>query len=85
MLGELVWTARVLRYGRDNINANVSNTSPVVMCTACGMPMNQHAQKVDFSAFGQMPADPVFLGVVQEIHQCAGCGNVQMRPGAAVK
>jgi NAD(P)H-dependent FMN reductase len=85
MLGELVWMARVLRYGRDNINANDSNASPAVMCSACGMPMNQHAQKVDFSAIGQMPADPVFYGVVQGIHQCAGCGNVQMRPADAVK
>jgi NAD(P)H-dependent FMN reductase len=83
MLGELVWMARVLRYGRDNITAADSNTSPVVTCTACGRPMNQHAQKVDFSAIGQMPADPVFHGVVQEVHQCAGCGNVQMRPAAS--
>jgi len=80
MLGELVWMARVLRYGRDNINATDSITSPIVMCAVCGRPMNQHAQKVDFSAIGQMPADPVFHGVVQEIHQCASCGNVQMRP-----
>jgi hypothetical protein len=82
LLGELVWMARVLRYGRDNITTTDSNTSPVVMCAVCGRPMNQHAQKVDFSAIGQMPPDPVFHGVVQEIHQCANCGNVQMRPAA---
>jgi NAD(P)H-dependent FMN reductase len=84
MLGELVWMARALRYGRDKINATDSNTRPLVICTACGKPMNQHAQKVDFSAIGQMPADPVFHGVVQEIHQCPNCGNVQMRPAAPV-
>jgi NAD(P)H-dependent FMN reductase len=84
MLGELVWMARVLRYGRDHIDAADSNTSPPVMCTACHSPMNQHAQKVDFSAVGQMPVDLVFYGVVQEIHQCANCGNVQMRPADAV-
>jgi NAD(P)H-dependent FMN reductase len=85
MLGELVWMARVLRFGRDNINANDADTRNVVTCTACGMPMNQHAQKVDFSAIGQMPADPVFHGVVQEIHQCASCRNVQMRPADVVQ
>jgi NAD(P)H-dependent FMN reductase len=85
MLGELVWMARVLRYGRDTINVNDASATPAVSCSACGMPMNQHAQKVDFSAIGQMPADPVFHGVVQEIHQCASCGNVQMRPADVVK
>jgi NAD(P)H-dependent FMN reductase len=83
MLGELVWMARVLRYGRDNITVNGINATPAVSCSACGTPMNQHAQKVDFSAGGQIPADPVFYGVVQEIHQCASCGNVQMRPADA--
>jgi NAD(P)H-dependent FMN reductase len=85
MLGELVWMARVLRYGRDNISVSGSNATPAVFCSACGMPMNQHAQKVDFSAIGQMPADPVFHGVVQEIHQCASCGNVQMRPAEVAR
>jgi hypothetical protein len=43
------------------------------------MPMNQHAEKVDFSSTGATP-DPVFYGTVEQIHQCAGCGIVQMRP-----
>jgi NAD(P)H-dependent FMN reductase len=81
MLGELVWMARVLRYGRDNVSMSGENANGPMMCTTCGMPMNQHAQKVDFSS--PMTADPVFYGTVQEIHQCAGCGNVQMRPADA--
>jgi NAD(P)H-dependent FMN reductase len=85
MLDELVWMARVLRYGRGNVSSTDLTLSPIVTCTVCGRPTNQHAQKVDFSAVGQMPADPVFHGVVQEIHQCTGCGNVQMRPADAVK
>jgi NAD(P)H-dependent FMN reductase len=85
MLDELVWMARVMRYGRDTVTASPqSTTGSVVMCSACGSPMNQHAQKVDFSAIGRMPADPVFHGVVQEVHQCASCGNVQLRPADAV-
>jgi NAD(P)H-dependent FMN reductase len=76
MLGELVWMTRVLRYGRDNVNAGGSG-SPVMTCAKCGTVMNQHAEKVDFSAAGHV--DPVFYGTVQEVHQCAGCGNVQVR------
>ncbi|MBV9544367.1 MAG: NAD(P)H-dependent oxidoreductase [Chloroflexi bacterium] len=81
MVGELVWMARVLRYGRDNVA--VSDPSTSMMCSACGAPMNQHAQKVDFSS--PRTADPVFYGTLQEIHQCAGCGNVQMRPAVAAQ
>ena len=75
MLSELVWMARVMRYGRDNVSATDARA---MTCSACSMPMNQHAQKVDFTSGAT--ADPVFFGTVQEVHQCAGCGNVQMRP-----
>jgi hypothetical protein len=78
MLGELVWMARVLRYGRDNVSMSDSTATSPMMCTACGMPMNQHAEKVDFSSMAT--ADPVFYGTVQQVHQCAGCANVQLRP-----
>jgi hypothetical protein len=76
MLGELVWMARVLRYGRDNVSAAVS-ASPAMTCATCGTPMNQHAEKVDFSS--ATGADPVFYGTVQEVHQCTRCGAVQLR------
>jgi hypothetical protein len=49
-----------------------------MVCAACGTQMNQHGEKVDYSAVGPMPVDPVFHGVVQEVHQCTGCGNVQL-------
>jgi NAD(P)H-dependent FMN reductase len=76
MLAELVWMARVLRYGRDAVSTSDATTA--MTCSACGTAMNQHAQKVDFSS--PTTADPVFFGTLQEIHQCAGCRNVQMRP-----
>ena len=76
MLDELVWMARVLRCGRDTVSS--SDASPAMTCSACGTAMNQHAEKVDFASPNS--ADPVFYGTVQEIHQCRGCGNVQMRP-----
>jgi NAD(P)H-dependent FMN reductase len=83
MLGELVWMARVLRYGRDNISIASPNTSSSMVCSACGAAMNQHAEKVDFSS--ATGADPVFYGTVQQVHQCAACGNVQMRPAVAIQ
>ena len=78
MVSELVWMARVLRSGRDNVSMSDGNSNSPMTCTACGMPMNQHAEKVDFSSAAN--TDPVFYGTVQEIHQCGNCGNVQMRP-----
>ena len=50
MLGELVWMARVLRYGRDNVSIAPVTSSTPMRCSACGAPMNQHADKVDFSS-----------------------------------
>jgi hypothetical protein len=84
MVGELVWMARVLRHGRDNISTSGASASSPMLCASCGTPMNQHAEKVDFSA-APATADPVFYGRVQQIHQCAGCGNVQVRPADASK
>jgi ribosomal protein S27AE len=49
-------------------------------CSRCGAEMNNHAEKVSYeeSAGGYKP-DPVFGGVVDEIHTCPGCGNVESR------
>ena len=53
----------------------------LVVTVSAGPPMNQHANKVDFSAASKQPEtiDPVFNGVVQEVHQCPSCGNVEFR------
>jgi NAD(P)H-dependent FMN reductase len=84
MLEELVWMARVLRYGREAIT--VDNTASAMSCPKCGTAMNQHATKVDYSAAHQMPAavDPDFQGVLQEVHQCPACGNIQLRASTTV-
>jgi NAD(P)H-dependent FMN reductase/predicted RNA-binding Zn-ribbon protein involved in translation (DUF1610 family) len=85
MVQELVWMARVLRYGRDHVSTVAGAPAPPMSCPSCGSPMNQHATKVDFAAGHQLPArvDPAFAGVVQEVHQCPGCGNVELRPAAS--
>jgi NAD(P)H-dependent FMN reductase len=77
MLDELVWMARVLRYARRNVSMAAASTNNPMTCAACGRAMNQHAEKVDFSSVKS--ADSAFGGTVQEIHECPGCGNVQLR------
>ena len=71
--------ARVLRCGREEISTVDARTTTAVRCSVCGTPMNHHAEKVDYS----VAVDPVFYGVVQQIHQCSACGNVEMRADAA--
>jgi NAD(P)H-dependent FMN reductase len=87
MLAELLWMARALRYGRNSVSVADAGSNAPMLCAACGTPMNQHAEKVDFSSsspsfssFSSASSDPVFYGTVNEVHQCAGCGNVEMRP-----
>jgi NAD(P)H-dependent FMN reductase len=66
---ELVWMGRVLRAGREEV---ALNSSPPLVCALCGMAMNQHAEKIDYSAGSG--------GVLQQVNQCAQCGNVEMQP-----
>ena len=43
---------------------------PKIICPVCGAEMNQHAMKIDYS---------VDDGVVQEVHTCPKCGDVELR------
>ena len=47
-------------------------------CIDCGIDMNRHAEKVDYSA-GPEAASADFGGVLQEVHCCPGCGRTEMR------
>ncbi len=67
-LGELVWLARVLRAGRDELTLD---SAPQIACSMCGTPMNHHAEKIDYST-GEG-------GVLQQVNQCPRCGNVELR------
>jgi len=71
-LGELVWMARVLRAGRDEV---ALDAAPKVACSMCGNSMNHHAEKIDYST-GEG-------GVLQQVNQCPRCGNVELRPTIA--
>jgi NAD(P)H-dependent FMN reductase len=68
LLDELVWMARVLRTGREEL---ALDAKPAVPCSMCGAPMNHHAEKMDFSAGDG--------GVLQQVNQCARCGNIELR------
>ena len=56
-------------------------TATRIRCPRCGAEMNHHANKVDYSAGHADPRaiDPVFSGVLQQVHQCPGCGNIELR------
>ena len=41
-----------------------------MICPVCGAEMNHHAMKLDYS---------VDDGVVQEVHTCPACGDVELR------
>jgi NAD(P)H-dependent FMN reductase len=68
-LDELVWMARVLRAGREEL---ALDAMPPVACSMCGAMMNHHAEKMDFSAGDG--------GILQQVNQCPRCGTVEMRP-----
>jgi predicted RNA-binding Zn-ribbon protein involved in translation (DUF1610 family) len=53
-------------------------------CPKCGAEMNHHADKLDYSAGRDQPqaADLGLGGVLQEVHQCPNCGNIELRRAA---
>ena len=50
-------------------------------CPECGVEMNFHAEKPDYSAALANPdkADPDLGAVVQEAHACPECGKTELR------
>lgn len=52
-----------------------------MICPACGVEMNHHAVKVDYTAGLDDPGavDPDFGGIVEEAHTCPDCGKTLLR------
>ena len=52
-----------------------------MMCPQCGIAMNCHAEKIDYMAALSDPeaVDPDLDGVVEEVHTCPGCGDIETR------
>ncbi len=48
-----------------------------MICPACGAEMNHHASKVDYSSEDVADVDPVFGGVLKEVHTCPHCGRTE--------
>ncbi len=71
---ELIWMAKVLRYGREQvtIDAEAAEAATPVTCPDCSTPMTHHADKV-------VPAAATGDGdeVMAAAHACAGCGAQQ--------
>jgi hypothetical protein len=59
-----------------------------MLCEACGVEMNMHAEKVDYGAEPSASEasaggfDPQWGGVVEEFHTCPACGGTQTRRAA---
>jgi hypothetical protein len=52
-----------------------------MICSECGIEMNYHAEKIDYTAALTDPdaVDPDLGGVLEEIHTCPGCGQIGTR------
>lgn len=57
------------------------NEGSIVVCPACGVEMNLHAEKVDYSdaAAEDEGFDPDLGGVVEEFRACPRCGRTHTR------
>lgn len=61
---ELMWMAKVLRQGREQVTIDEEAAARVV-CAACGGKMAHHADKLQVGADGE---------ALIAVHQCPGCG-----------
>jgi predicted RNA-binding Zn-ribbon protein involved in translation (DUF1610 family) len=50
-----------------------------MICPTCGVEMNHHADKVDYSLDDQELIDPDFGGVLEEAFTCPLCGKTDVR------
>jgi NAD(P)H-dependent FMN reductase len=61
---ELIWMAKVLRYGREQVTIDEEAAERVV-CQPCGTEMTHHADKIDAASGGDR---------MVSAHTCPGCG-----------
>lgn len=53
-------------------------SQPKMICPKCGWEMNHHAVKV-FPVDDSSKIDNLFDGILEEIHTCPHCGNIETR------
>jgi hypothetical protein len=61
------------------MSKELKERKPKLICPDCGVEMNHHAMKVDYSVADPILIDPAFGGVVEEAHTCPQCGRVALR------
>ena len=59
----------------------MSEKTSKMICPQCGVEMNQHAEKLVDPRNTQEAArvDPALGGLIDEMHSCPKCGEVQTR------
>jgi len=57
-------------------------SQPKMTCPDCGAEMNHHATKIDYGVDDRAVVDPVFGGVLKEVHTCPNCGRTELRNDA---
>ena len=55
-------------------------TTNKIKCPACGEEMNHHAVKIDYSHDDAAVVDPVFGGVLNEVHTCPNAARRNFVP-----
>jgi NAD(P)H-dependent FMN reductase len=87
-LDELLWMAKVLRYGREQVPAEGGEGEAVepMACPACGAGTNPHASKLVSPTSGDEAsrADPATGGLALEAHACPACGKAAGRVAGAI-
>ena len=65
----------------SEIDGNTGQKSKPMICRECGVEMNHHAEKIDYTAALEQPEpiDPAFGGIVEEVHTCPECGRTMTR------
>ncbi len=55
-----------------------------LQCPECGVDLNHHAEKLDYTAALEEPeaVDPDLGGIVEEAHTCPECGKTHTRRAA---
>ena len=64
-----------------SLNPQSAIRNPQLVCPDCGVEMNLHAEKIDYTAALEDPAaiDEVLGGVLEEFHTCPECGKTAHR------
>lgn len=56
----------------------MSGQETPMTCSKCGVAMNHHAMKVDYSVEDERD-EAIYGGALQEAHSCAHCGHIELR------